>query len=481
MRPWNLSRHRDTAAKKNALRFQDEYHAASAKLNRLIYKEEVESFLRTPSCTGLQLLNVQDYTGQAEALVGWRDPFYGLKAGFRGLPPFSTVWGPVSYLARFPKFTWTVGETFAARLQIRNLTDRTIPSGTEYRYAVDGTTGVLHLAEDVRPGALADVGEVRVALTAGMTKSKHELRFGTNRWSFWVYPQEGVCALPDGVIETADPEKMKSEVRAGKTVLYRGPSFRCGKGQFKSVYWSARWFPVDNTVTAALGTWFDKDHPALAGFVTDDFTDWQWYDLAEGGVVHSLLGLPQEYRPIGLSVNDFHFSEFAATLFEVTVGKGRLFVCGYDIGKDTPPAKRLRASIAEYLSRPVADGTPILDEAWLEREFDVSPKADAPADVVKALEPGWTGTAYETELRGFAPVTGFVQIDLVQPEEGLTSGRGLLEGRVFEVPFTEEKGKGVSVRIPIVREDMLDGHLDLSVRVMTGKALSIRRISVIRE
>ena len=480
MRPWNLSRHRDTAAKRNALRLQGEYHAASAKLNRLIYKEEVESFLRTPSCAGLQLLNVQDYTGQAEALVGWRDPFYGLKAGFRGLPPFSTVWGPVSYLARFPKFIWTVGETFAAKLQIRNLTDRTIPFGTEYRYAVDGTTGVLRLAEDAHPGALADVGEVRVVLTAGMTKSKHELCFGTNRWSFWVYPQEGVCTLSDGVVETADPEKMKSEVRAGKTVLYRGPSFRCGKGQFKSVYWSARWFPVDNTVTAALGTWFDKDHPALAGFVTDDFTDWQWYDLAEGGVVHSLIGLPQEYRPIGLSVNDFHFSEYAATLFEMKVGKGRLFVCGYDIGKENPPAKRLRASIAAYLAGPVADGTPVLDEAWLEREFDVSPKKEDLSDAAYDSVPAWTGSVYRTELKGFAPVTGTVRIDFHQPEDGLTSGRGILEGRVFEVPFTERKGKEVSVTLPIIREDMLDGKLELSVNLMTGRALAIDRIRVFR-
>ena len=101
MRPWNLSRHYDTAKRKDAVRFQGEYHAASAKLSRLVYKEEVESFLRTPSCAGLQLLEVQDYTGQAEALVGWRDPFYELKRGFRAMPKFATVWGKVSFLANF--------------------------------------------------------------------------------------------------------------------------------------------------------------------------------------------------------------------------------------------------------------------------------------------------------------------------------------------------------------------------------------------
>ena len=478
MRPWNLSRHFDTAKKRDALRFTDEYHFASARLNRLIYKEEVESFLRTPSCAGLQLLNVQDYTGQAEALVGWRGPFYDLKRGFRDLPAFNTVWGPVCFLARFAKFTWVAGETFRARLQVRNLTDRTLPAGTVYPYELGGAKGTLTLASDVAPGLLGEAGEVTLPLTAAMTRTKQTLRFGSNAWNFWVYPQETACAMPADVVETADPEEMKRSVRAGKTVLYEGPSFRCGKGQFKSVYWSARWFPVENTVTAALGTWFDKGHPALAGFVTDAFTDWQWYNLAESGRVYALAGMPRDYRPIGLSVNDFHFSEFAATLFEAKVGGGRLLVCGYDLRKDDPAAKRLRASLAAYLAGPAAPGTPTMDAAWLERMFDVTPKKENLSGAVYDFSPAWTGATYKVELKGFAPVTGTVRIDFHQPFGGLTSGRGLLEGRVFEVPFTEQQGKRVSVTLPIIREDMLDGKLELTVNLMTGKALALDRIRV---
>ena len=77
-------------------------------------------------------------------------------------------------------------------------------------------------------------------------------------------------------------------------------------------------------------------------------------------------------------------------------------------------------------------------------------------------------------------MTGTVRIDFHQPEEGLTSGRGILEGRVFEVPFTEQKGKKVFVSLPIIREDMLDGKLELSVNLMTGRALAIDRIRVFR-
>ena len=479
MRPWNITRHYDTAVKKDALRFTNEYHAASAKLNRLIYKEEVESFLRTPSCAGLQLLEVQDYTGQAEALVGWRGPFYELKPGFAELPKFATVWGPVSYLARFAKFTWTVGETFSAKLQIRNLTDRTIPAGTAYPYSLGATRGDVRLPADVAPGAVATVGEVGCMLTKEMMCAKQTLTFGSNSWNFWVYPEEGKCPMPEGVTLTDDPEVMKRTVRAGGTVLYTGRSARCGKGTFKPVYWSARWFPAANTITAALGTWFDRRHPAFDGFVTDDFTDWQWYSLAEGGLVHALEGLPREYRPIGLSVNDFHFSDFAATIFEVTACGGRLLVCGYDLEKDDPAAKRLRASLAAYLMRPPAKGVPAVSEDWLERAFDVREKTEDLSGAVYDVTTNWTGRAFATELRGFAPVTGFVRIDFTQPLDGLTSGRGLLDGRVFEVPFTEARGAKTSVSIPIVREDMLDGHLDLSVNLMTGKALGVDRIRVI--
>ena len=124
------------------------------------------------------------------------------------------------------------------------------------------------------------------------------LRFGCNEWNFWVYPREGRCALPMGAVETDDVAAMKSALGEGKTVLYSGPSFKSAKGQFKSVYWSARWFPVANTTAAALGTWFDVKHPAFAGFVTDDFTDWQWYSLSQGATVHALRGMPEEFRPI---------------------------------------------------------------------------------------------------------------------------------------------------------------------------------------
>ena len=476
MRPWNISRHFDTAKRRNALRFTNEYHVASARLNRLIYKEEVESFLRTPSCAGLQLLNVQDYTGQAEALVGWRDPFYDLKSGFRDLPPFATVWGP---LARFQKFAWTVGETFRATLEVRNLAGDTIRAGSEMRYSVAGRDGLLRVPSDIPPGRVGRIGEVSLPLTRELASAKQTLAFLGNSWNFWVYPDEGVCDWPSGVVATDDAEEAKRSVCSGKTVLYTGFTRRSAKGRFKPVYWSARWFPVANTVSAALGTWFDTGHPALGGFVTENFTDWQWYPLAEGGIIHSLEGFPADYRPIALSVNDFHYSEFAATMYEALVGDGRLFVCGYDLGRDEPASRRLRASVAAYLASPPAPGTPRLDETWLERTLEIHPAEGLSGNVVCDVTTNWTGNAFSTTLGGFVPVTGEVVLDLHQPVDGMMVARGFLEGRVFDVPTLTSKGEKTSVSLPIIREDMLDGRLELSIKLMFGKGMAVDRIRVI--
>ncbi|MBO5940833.1 MAG: hypothetical protein J6R18_06545 [Kiritimatiellae bacterium] len=478
MRPWNLSRHRDTAAKKNALRFQRQYHTASAKLNRLIYKEEVESFLRTPSCAGLQLLSVQDYTGQGEALVGWRDPFYDLKSGFKGMPPFSNVWGPVSFLARFPKFTYVAGETFRAKLQIRNLTEKPIEKGTGFFYTIAGKRTGFALPATIAPGSVETVAEVERVLDDSMTKRRQTLRFGGNEWNFWVYPKEESARLPSGVVETSDPKVMRAAIADGATVLYSGASFNSAEGRFKPVYWSAHWFPVRSVTSAALGTWFDVRHPALAGFVTDDFTDWQWYSLAQGATIHELKGLPEDYCPIALSVNDFHFSEFTSTMFEALVGKGRLFVCGYNLSAMTPEAKRLRASVVSYLASAPAAGTVRMPESWLDVQFAAA-KGAISAGAVYDVATNLVGRTIRMDIGGVPPTTGSVRIDFYQPDTYLTTGRGVLDGKLFNVPVTYSKGAKTHVSIPVIREDFLDGKLELEVSVMTGSKLAIERVRVI--
>ena len=116
--------------------------------------------------------------------------------------------------------------------------------------------------------------------------------------------------------------------------------------------------------------------------------------------------------------------------------------------------------------------------SWLDGEFGAAKLPNLSGSVYD-VSTNWTGRSFKMEIRGVPPTTGDVRIDFHQPEKGLTSGRGLLEGRVFEVPFTEELGAKTHVMLPVVREDFLDGRLDLSVNLMTGSALAVDRIRII--
>ena len=56
-----------------------EFTQSSGLQSLTLYKENVESLLRTPYCGGFQLLSIQDFPGQGVALVGWLDSFYDNK------------------------------------------------------------------------------------------------------------------------------------------------------------------------------------------------------------------------------------------------------------------------------------------------------------------------------------------------------------------------------------------------------------------
>ena len=350
LKPFDWEAMRRLAVQNGTTRFNREYHRASLKTNRFMYKDEVEGYLRTPSCAGLQLLDVRDYTGQGEALVGWLDAFFDAKAGVSELQPFSSVLRPVVFLARAQKFVLAAGEVFAADLLVRNISETAIPAGTRYQYSFSGESGWMEMKGEVAPGAFSEPFRVSFRLDRSMASRRQELRFGENRWSVFVMDAGPEVAVPDGVTMTADPEIAAAALKAGGRVVYTGRSIGAVRGRFVPVYWSSAYFPVYDPC-AMLGTWFDEDHPAFAQFPTEDWMDRQWRTLTDAALVHEARNLPDEFRPIAMPVPDIHLSRLYATLFEVRVGKGELLVCGYPIDKsDAVEARQLRRSILDYVA-----------------------------------------------------------------------------------------------------------------------------------
>ena len=105
-------------ARRNGIEAQSrELQQASGASQRIIYKNEMEAHLRTPSCSGVSWLSMQDYTGQGEALVGWLDAFYDSK-GIVTPAQFRRYSNATVPLARFAKYCWTSGEQFRATAQV---------------------------------------------------------------------------------------------------------------------------------------------------------------------------------------------------------------------------------------------------------------------------------------------------------------------------------------------------------------------------
>ncbi len=548
LRPYNLEHYRDVAVKSGTERLWPRFCEVSAKLNRLMYKDEVESFMRTPSCAGLQLLSVQDFTGQFEAMIGWRDSFYDLKPSVKALAPFRDIFNELPHLARFEKYCWSVGETYKAKLLVRNLTEKPILEGTEFEAAVAGQPPyrgyTFRLAKTINPGEVGIVGEVSLPLTADMAGKGFVLRFGSNAWPFWVFGRArrlGEDASP--YLETASFDEAVAALAKGGTVLYIGPSAKSAKSHFKPVYWSTGHFRSANSELSTLGYSIRADHPALRGFPTEDWADWQWYNLVEGGVKHGIADLvgsfvPRDrggrgatalpaFDPIIQPVPDLHYSTPMGMLFELKVGNGRLMVCGLNLSDKTlPEVCAIRKSILSYMeSKDFNPATAIEMETFKEA---FAPQAtasklrpaqfrDAPVYIAAAVELDaaersvdwkksldfaemkqggynvsgkgrwgawrdstgsfWHGQKLTVTLTDVKPVTGTLWVRFRDPNRNNRTGRGTCEGRPFTVPKHQQEKDGIWwAKLPVMREDFLDGKIELSCQATTGPNLMIDRI-----
>ena len=531
LRPYNLEHFRDVAEKSGTRRFWPRFREASAKLNRLMYKDEVESFMRTPSCAGLQLLSVQDFTGQGEAMIGWRDSFYDLKPCVKGLAPFRNIFNELPHLARFGKYCWTAGETYKATLVVRNITENPIPEGTEFKYSVAEKGGSFRLAKAIAPGEVGVVGEVSLPLAKEMAGRKFMLKFGTNSWPFWVF--DGEPGKSSKVVETSSFSDAVAALAKGGRVLYTGMTAKCGVSCFKPVYWSTGHFKSANAALTTLGYCVNNGHPALRGFPTDDWADWQWYNLVEKGVKHGTSGLPENFEPIVMPVPDLHYSTPMGMLFELKVGEGRLMVCGLNLSDESLPEMRaIKKSIVSYMESDdfapaVSMGISEFQEMFAPAMVEAAklrPEQFADASVyiaagvnLKTLEKSvpwkpsfdmaefsqggymvsgsanwgawrdctgsfWHGRELNVTLNGMRQSNGTLWVRFRDPNRNNRSGRGTCEGRPFTIPKHQDAKGGIYwAKLPVIREDALDGKIELSCEALTGPNLMIDRVVFVEE
>lgn len=393
LRPWNLEKLRDEAKAKGVFRFNKEFHFASAMQNKMMYKDEIESFMRTPSCAGLQLLGMQDYAGQGEALVGWLNSFYEEKGGLTAKET-RAFFAPSVLLARFPKYVWTPSETFEAKI-LRHHGGLNPAQKANLSVGIYDAGGLpVNVKLETMPsqpvGSIEPVANYSFPLK-GLAPGRYTLRTegiplsGTeaeteNQWPLWIFPDTISETVPENVVFTEDFQTAFSALQAGKRVVLDasrlGAKGKFLPGSWGAVYWSTTWFPGQAMKT--LGLWLDKESPLFAGFGCEGFGDWVWRDLCAGGRAFKLDGLPADYRPTAMPVPDFHINERLGTLFELKIGKGSLLVSGYDLRQKIPQSRQLKANILRYVSGKDFHPGVEVDSLWLEQTFSSEKKGMAP-------------------------------------------------------------------------------------------------------
>ena len=98
----NFEIFQDQLERNGMLNQAHDFLMASGKLQALLYKEDIESALRTPGFGGFQLLDLHDFPGQGTALVGVLDPFWDSK-GYITAEQYRRFAGPIVPLARLER------------------------------------------------------------------------------------------------------------------------------------------------------------------------------------------------------------------------------------------------------------------------------------------------------------------------------------------------------------------------------------------
>lgn len=388
----NLEKCKESAIANGLVNKDTEFHAASGAQQRELYKALIENFYRTKSCAGFEMLSMQDYQGQGEALVGWLDVFYDDK-GTTSPEYFRQYNNAIVPLARFKKFVWDNKEKFTTTIQIANYSSGDLRNDIEWELLTsDGKLlgkGTIQNAS-VKRGELQTIQEINVALDAVQhaTEAKFKIMIpGTsyrNEWSLWIYPSSLPEIAAATVFETnkMDDKTIKALQNGETVVLYAAKlgnqeSFR--PLFFEPLFWSNVFFPGQENTT--LGLSVNEKHPAFKNFPSAFYGDWQWESISKGRSF-KLDNWPSALQPFAQPISDFHINEKLGSLFECRVGKGRLLVCGYDIEKNKDVvAKQLRYSLLKYVNS--SDFNPMIDVAipLLQATFPLVKEAESKVPV----------------------------------------------------------------------------------------------------
>ncbi len=380
LRPGNYEIFRKSAADQGVLDRNKAFVHASGKLQLACYQEEVEANLRTPGLGGFQLLDIHDFMGQGTALIGLLDPFFEEK-GYARAEDFKRFCAPTVPLARLRQRVFTDRDKLEIPVEIYHYGQAPLKQ-VATRWTVKDAAGKLLASGDfakrtIPLGKGTPLGTVKLDLSKFPSPSACRLEVVgdgfANSWNFWVNPDSREVTLPNGVRMTSSWPDAEKALAAGERVFYQPMAgdldWSCPPLDRLPAFWNRQMNPGWSRM---LGMCVENQHPALAGFPSDDFGDWQWIGLVGRSRAMNLGRLPKELQPIVQPVDDWNRNWKLGLIFEAKVGPGRLLACSIDLERDLskrPDARQLKRSLLDYMASdrfmPEVEVTPDLLRGFL--------------------------------------------------------------------------------------------------------------------
>lgn len=361
LRPYWLLQAQALAAKKGIEEQYAQWLDVSQRLQAICLKTNLEAARRS-RLSGYSQWLFQDYPNCAEGVV---DMFFRPKA--LGAADFRKCNAPTVLLLDAPRRTFQSGETVHVTLLASRFEDKpTAKAALHWELRAGKEVVAAGLQEGLRVTSEGVQELVPLTLAMPRRRSAEKLTLvvdlldengkTSNEWNFWVFPDEplkdrsrklGVSATA-GLLERYPwAQAQESPPRVGECDFLVTSQFDAGTVAYlqeggrvlllapdqafptvPSRFRPAGWDPAQKD--GHSGILLQKDHPALRAMATESWCDLQFFTLLEGSKIVLLDEVPAKVQPIVRCIDMPQRFLEKAYLFEVTVGKGRLFTSGFN-------------------------------------------------------------------------------------------------------------------------------------------------------
>lgn len=367
--PMNLMVIQKELEKKNMLHMIDKLVMASGQFAARLYKEEIETYMRTVDFGGFQLLGIQDFPGQCTATVGLLDSFWKSKNIIRETC-FKEFCNAVVPLVKMDKRVFSNNGLINAEVMVDQFTFEDIhKANIKWKITCNGhqilAQGIFENIT-IKAGSQETVGYIKdIRLDSFNEPAQLKLSVEIenteyhNSWDLWVFPDIDPVDINNKIAEYGIKvvhewnEAVQEMLNNGSKVLMipKKESF-INRPTYEGAFYPVFWSPVFFKSKTPCGI-YCNEHKALEHFPTDRFSNYQWYHILNNSFNFDIDHLQEDFTPIIEAIPNYYYNHRMTNLLEARVSNGILMICTIQLGEmeDINEANWLKYSLIEYLNK----------------------------------------------------------------------------------------------------------------------------------